>query len=289
MSGLNLRLTIIALLLILVLPPIGFWYYRAHRPRPTPIAPRAEINVTIIPGWNLRQVASDWVKKGIIKTPEELYGLLGKPAVNYRAEGQFAPDLNLVTASGTVLYPLLSEKSRGVSYEGFLYPDTYRVYADAKPLDVLRKIFDNLENKITPELRAEMARQKKSFLEVLTMASVVQKEAPSNEDMAMVADIFWRRYEKNWALQSCATVNYITGKNDPGVTDKDRALDSLYNTYKYPGLPLGPISNPSVSAIRAALYPKANNFWYFMAGTDGVTHYARTLEEHNRNVGKYLR
>ncbi|EKD43545.1 MAG: Aminodeoxychorismate lyase, partial [uncultured bacterium] len=129
----------------------------------------------------------------------------------------------------------------------------------------------------------------KSLVEILTMASVVEKEAPTSDSMGIVADIFWRRYQKNWALQSCATVNYITGKNDPGVTDKDRAIDSLFNTYKYPGLPLGPISNPSLTAIKAVIYPIKNDYWYFMSGTDGAMHYAKTLEEHNRNVFKYLR
>ena len=287
--SLNHRLLILAILILFALPTLGYFYYRQLHPRYIAPPPRPEINITIIPGWNLRQVAADWVAKNIIKTPDELYGILGKPVVNYQALGKKAPNLNFVDTSGTPQYPLLLEKPAGISYEGFLYPDTYRVYADAKPEEILRKIFFNLEVKITPELRAEIKRQGKSFFEILTMASVVQKEAPSKEDMAKVADIFWRRYNKSWALQSCATVNYITGKNDPGVTDADRAVDSLFNTYKYPGLPLGPISNPSVAAIEAVVYPAPNNYWYFMAGTDGVTRYARTLDEHNANVAKYLR
>jgi len=287
--SLTTKLTLISILIIVALPVGGFWYWQKNRPHSVLIPPRKEIEITIIPGWNLRQVAEDWVKKGLIKNVDGLYTLLGQPAYNYKAVGKMAPDLNLVSVSGTHEYPLLLDKSNSVSYEGYLYPDTYRVYADARPIEILRKIFDNLENKITPELRAEIKKQGKSFFEVLTMASVVQKEAPSKEDMAMVADIFWRRYEKSWALQSCATVNYITGKNDPGVTDKDRATDSFFNTYKYPGLPLGPISNPSIAAIEAAVHPQANNYWYFMAGTDGVTRYARTLDEHNANVWKYLR
>lgn len=284
----NIKLAIISLIIV-ALPAGGYWYYRHTHPKYMPLPPRKEINITIIPGWNLRQITDDWIKKGLIISPEELYNLVGQPAYNYKAAGKLAPNLNLISASGTPLYPLLLEKSRGVSYEGFLYPDTYRVYADGKPVEILRKIFDNLEEKITPELRAEIKKQNKSFFEVLTMASVVQKEAPSKQDMAMVADIFWRRLNRHWALQSCATVNYITGKNNPGVLDGDRAVDSLFNTYKYPGLPLGPISNPGIKAIEAAAHPQANNYWYFMSGADGVTRYARTLEEHNINVAKYLR
>lgn len=284
----NKQLVIISFLVIIGLPVAGVWYYRHTRPVPAPIEPRQEINITIIPGWSLRQIADDWVAKGLLRSPEELYRLVGEPAKNYSAARSLAPDLNFVDASGTPMFPLLLEKPRSVSYEGYFFPDTYRVYADGLPEEILKKIFANLEKKITPELRAKIARQGKSLFEVLTMASVVEREAPSREDMAMVADIFWRRYKLNWAMQSCATVNYITGKNTPGVSNDDRAIDSAYNTYKYPGLPPGPISNPSLTAIEATLYPRANDYWYFMAGADGVTRYAKTLDEHNRNVAKYL-
>jgi len=264
---------------------LGYRYY--SRSQKVVIVPRAEINITIIPGWNLRQIATDWVDKKIIKSPEEFYNLVGKPAYNYKANGELAPKLTSFSTSTWDYF--FKNKSNYLSYEGYFLPDTYRVYADAKPEDIMKKVFVNLNEKITPEMRAEIDKQNKSFAEILTMASVVEKEAPTSDSMGIVADIFWRRYQKNWALQSCATVNYITGKNDPGVTDKDRAIDSLFNTYKYPGLPLGPISNPSLTAIKAVIYPIKNDYWYFMSGTDGAMHYAKTLEEHNRNVFKYLR
>jgi len=283
------KINLVLLIIIVILPLAALFYYRKTHPKYIPPPPRQEINITIIPGWDLRDIAADWIKKGLIKTPEELYNLVGQPAYNYSAYKKIAPDLNLVDASGTQQYSLLATKPKNISYEGFLYPDTYRVYADAKPVDVLKKVFSNLENKITPDMRAEITRQGKSFYDVLILASVVEKEAPSNKDMGMVADIFERRLNKNWALQSCATVNYITGKHDPAASGTDKSIDSLFNTYKYPGLPLGAISSPSVNAIQAVLYPIKNNYWYFMAGTDGVTHYATTLDEHNINVAKYLR
>jgi len=285
-----IRLNIFFVTIILVFLAGSYWYFKETRQEPpqSQIIAREEINITIIPGWNLRQIAGDWVKKGIVKSEDDLYNLLGKPAYNYKAAGEEAPVLNFADASGTPMFPLILDKPHNVSYEGFIYPDTYRVYADARPEEVLKKIFDNLEKKLTPELRSEIDGQGKSFYEILTMASIIEKEAPTKTDMAKVADIFWRRYEKNWALQSCATVNYITGKNDPGVMNDDKEIDSLFNTYKYPGLPLGAISNPGPEAIRAAIYPEKNNYWYFMSGSDGVTRYAKTLEEHNANVAKYL-
>lgn len=278
---------IIGIIILIVALGGVFIYKKIHRRAYTPPPPRPEMNVTIIPGWNLRQIADDWVKKGIIKTQRELYDIAGEPAYNYKARNELAP-LILFANTSTRSY-FFKDKSNYLSYEGYFFPDTYRVYADAKPEDILKKIFANLDNKITPEMRAEIARQGKTYFDILTMASVVEKEAPTKESMAMVADIFWRRYARNWALQSCATVNYITGKNEPAVSDKDKAINSLFNTYKYPGLPLGPISNPGLDAIKAAIYLESNDYWYFMAGKDGVTRYAKTLYEHNVNVAKYLR
>lgn len=283
----NKLLNCVLIVFIIALGLGGLFYYRASRPKYVPLPPREEINITIIPGWNLRQIAADWIKKGLIKNEDELYVIVGEPAKNYRAIKKVAPKLSW-TATGT-LAELFEDKSTSVSYEGYFLPETYRVYADAKPEEVIEKIFGVLDEKITSEMRAEMKRQGKSFFEILTMASIVEREASSEDDMKLVADIFWRRNKTNWALQSCATVNYITGKNDPAVTAVDRDIDSLFNTYKYPGLPLGPIGNPSLKAIEATLYPTSNNYWYFMSGTDGVMHYAKTLEGHNINVAKYLR
>jgi len=282
------RLNLIFTLVILALAAGFFWYYRHTHPKYIPPTPKPEINVTIIPGWNLRQIADDWVKKGLIKNSDEFYARLGQPAFNYVAAEKSAPVLSFISSS-TDLVELFSDKPDGVSYEGYLFPDTYRVYADAEPEDILKKIFVNLENKISPEMRETARERGMNIHQLLTLASIVEKEAPSGADMGKVADIFWRRLKKNWALQSCATVNYITGKKDRAVTAEDKEIDSLFNTYKYPGLPPGPISNPSLAAIQAALSPEENDFWFFMSDNDGATHYARTLEEHNANVRKYLR
>lgn len=285
----NFKIIIASLLIIVAIPTAGFWYYKKHsRPKYTP-PPKKEINITIIPGWNLRDIAKDWVAQNIIKDEKELYALLGEPAYSYKARRKDAPVVFFESVPAEQKYPLLSTKPDYVSYEGYLFPDTYRVYADAKPEDILKKVFSNLEDKITAKMREEIIKQKKSFFEILNMAALVEREAKTPEDMAMVADIFWRREKMNWALQSCASVNYITGKNDPGVLDVDRAIDSAFNTYKYPGLPLGPVGNPSMKGITAVLYPQKNTYWYFMSGTDGTMHYAKTLEEHNINVAKYLK
>ncbi|MFH1790138.1 MAG: endolytic transglycosylase MltG [bacterium] len=259
-----------------------------NRPIPAPIVPREEIDITIIPGWNLKQIVADWISNGIIKDENELYQRLGIPTYNYSAFNKKAPVLNF-QENRKDLFPLLLTRPDYVSYEGYLFPDTYRIYKDAELHEVLKKIFSNLEKKITAEMRLEINKQGKNLFQILTMASLIEREARSQEEMEIISDIFWRRLNRNWALQSCASVNYITGKNVPYVSAQDTEIDSPYNTYKYPGLPLGPIGNPGLSAIKAAIYPSKNNYWYFMTGNDGIMRYASKLDQHNSNVYKYLK
>lgn len=286
----NNKVLIIAITILLGIPlTVGFVGYQKHKAaeeaKKKMVPLREEINITIIPGWTLRQVASNWVSKGLFDNEDDVYKFLGKPVYKYGGLGNSAPDL-------TELFPefsILKEKEKNSSYEGFIFPDTYRIYKDAKPEEIFRKIFDNLEKKITLEMREEIKKQNKTFFEVLIMASIVEKEAPDASSMAKVADIFWRRFETKWALQSCATVNYITGKTTPAVSFADTQIDSPYNTYKYRGLPPGPISNPSLTAIKAVIYPEKNDYWYFLSDKQGNIYYSKTLEQHNIYKARYLK
>lgn len=272
--------TILGLIILVV---IFLFFFEKEEPEPEPVIAREEINITIIPGWNLSQVAESWVEVGLTSKTSDVFEILGSPEFEKNYTIERLEDLEKD-------YPLLAEKPSGTTYEGYIMPETYRVYKDADiRTEVLPKIFDYLESQITEEMREEYESQGRTFYEVLTMASIVEREAQTLEDMKMVADIFWRRLDMNWALQSCATVNYITGKNLPAVTAEDKEIDSPYNTYMYPGLTPGPIGNPSLNAIYATIYPTENQYWYFMSGTDGTMHYGRTLDEHNTNVYKYLR
>ncbi len=216
-----------------------------------------ERQVTILEGWSLREIGSYLVEQGVIDNEDELYTITGSPV-------------------------------QANSYEGYLFPNTYRVFADATAQDVVDKMLANFEEQVTDQMRADITAQGKTLDQVIIMASILEREARGEEDMGLVADIFWRRWEINWALQSCASVNYITGKNDPAITYDDQQIDSLYNTYKYPGLPPGPISNPGLQAIEAAIYPTANDYWYFLNDEEGTTHFATTNEEHAANKTEHL-
>jgi UPF0755 protein len=175
--------------------------------------------------------------------------------------------------------------------EGYLFPDTYRISRSGFPNDLTYKLLSNFSEKLSPELRAEISRQGKTIEEIIILASIVEREVRDDEDRALVADLFWRRLKVGMALQADSTVHFVVGSDGSTVytSDTDRENNSPYNTYKYPGLPPAPISNPSLSAIRAVIYPTANDYWYFLTDVEGVVHYAKTNDDQNVNKYKFLR
>jgi len=279
----NRKIIYISFFILALILGSGALYYKKMRVRHyVPLPPKPEVTLTIIPGWNLRQIADYLVKQGIASSTEEVYLLIGKPAVDYRRLGISLPVIN---ESSVVSY-----KPGYVSYEGFLAPETYRVFMDASLLDVIRKFIDQRDKQIDAAMWNDIKNSGHGFYEILTMASLLEEEVQSPADKAKVADILWRRYKNNWALQLDSSVHYVVDKTgNVFTTSKDRSVDSLWNTYKYPGLPLGPIANPGLASIKAAIYPEKNSYWYFLTGKDGAVYYAKTLDEHNLNRARYLR
>ena len=273
--------TILTSFLICLIIVGGALYYKKTRTRHyAPVPPRPEITLTIIPGWNLRQVADYLVKQGVASSTDDVYKLTGKPALDHRTIGISLPIIN---ESSVVSY-----KPRYVSYEGFLAPETYRFFKEASLLDVIKKLINQRDKEMDGTMWEDVNKSGHSFYEILTMASLLEEEVQHPEDKAKVADILWRRLAKNWALQLDSSVHYAVDKTgDVFTTSKERDIKSPWNTYKYPGLPLGPISNPGLDSIKAALYPEKNSYWYFLTGKDGTVYYAKTLEEHNLNKRKF--
>jgi len=169
-------------------------------------------------------------------------------------------------------------------HEGYLFPDTYEIGKNGTCEDVINVMLSNFDKKLTTELKEEIKNQKKSIFDIVTVASMIEKEVRSLEDKKIVSGIIWKRLSINMPLQIDATIVYITG--NPNISVKDKAINSLYNTYKYYGLPKGPISNPGLDSIIAAIYPTKTDYWYYL--TDGITHFSKTLEEHNTAKAKYL-
>lgn len=249
----------------------------------TTTRPRPERIVQIIEGWNLRDVAAYFEREGIADA-NALFALVGAPATDYRFADPALPRPKDFSTN----FPLLRERPAFVSYEGYLFPDTYRVYADASLEDIVQKMFVNLERKMTPELREEIAKSGRSVHQILTMASIVEAEISRAEDRPIAAGVLWKRRDRGMLLQVDASVNYVTGKHDPRVSRDDAGMDSAYNTYRYAGLPRGPIGNPGMDAILATLRPQSSPYWFFLTTKGGQTVFSRTLEEHNANVARHL-
>ncbi len=186
-------------------------------------------------------------------------------------------------------YSFLSDIPKGASLEGFLFPDTYRVFPNASASDIIKAMLENFDHKLTQEMRDEIiVHQKRTVFDVITLASIVEKEVPNDDDRAIVAGIFYKRISEGMRLQSDATVNYVTGKGLTQPTLDDTGVESLYNTYQHNGLPPGPIGNPGLSAIRAVIYYKKTPYLYFLTTKDGQAIFSKTYEEHLANKRKYL-
>ncbi len=184
--------------------------------------------------------------------------------------------------------------SEHVYLEGYLMPDTYYFYSNTTVEQVTAKILDQTEviyKKYESEIADTMAAKKISIHDVFTLASVVMFEANSEESMKMVAGIFFNRLAQGMKMQSSVTVCYALYDDYHTWQDCETHpdIDSKYNTYKYEGLPVGPICNPTETAIKAVLEPTSSDYLYFMASTvSGTMHYAKTYAEHEKNVSKYL-
>ncbi|NJP40934.1 endolytic transglycosylase MltG [Oscillospiraceae bacterium HV4-5-C5C] len=178
--------------------------------------------------------------------------------------------------------------------QGYLFPDTYNFDLNTTEEEILETVLDNTEAKLSDEYYARAEELGMTMDQVITLASVIQMESGTYDDMAKVSRVFHNRLDNGDYLQSCATVNYLRLKlgKDPVfiVTQEDLEMDSLYNTYVTPGLPPGPICSPSEAAIKAALYPDIDNpdLYYFAAKGDGTNVFASTYEEHLANIATYL-
>ena len=180
-------------------------------------------------------------------------------------------------------------------YEGKLFPDTYLVPRQISTEQLVRLLQQTFEKKVLTGLEDDLDSSEYSLNEILTMASIVEREAKGYEQMTKVAGVLWRRIDIGMALQVDASLQYIKGYNSVQdtwwavPTAEDKQLNSVFNTYKYPGLPPSPIANPGLDAIKATLNPVDTGALYYIHDRSGKIHFATTLEGHNANVDEYLR
>jgi UPF0755 protein len=194
-----------------------------------------------------------------------------------------------ITAAYNANYnsPLLADKPAGASLEGYIFPDTYTISSSDDLETLLEKAFDNLYDKMKSDgTLLKITQSGSTIYKTLTLASIVGKEVSNPTDEGLVAGVFKNRLAAGLVLGSDPTYQYaykagLCSENTPN------GCDSSYNTRKYAGLPPGPIANMEYSAIKAVVSPTASNYYYFVAGDDGTTHYATTEDEHDANVKEY--
>lgn len=184
----------------------------------------------------------------------------------------------------------------GKTLEGYLFPDTYYFDESATALSVIDKMVYTLSMKLSADDYQAIYSSNYSYHEILTVASLIERETLTVAERPLVADILYKRLENGInglkRLELCSTMLYIIKDwtADDQITEflKDKYKTNPYNTYRVAGLPPGPIANPGLVSIKAAIYPEANEYYFFIHDANGVIHYGKNLSEHNANIRKYL-
>ncbi|MBI2863568.1 MAG: endolytic transglycosylase MltG [Chloroflexi bacterium] len=232
---------------------------------------------TIPEGWRIAQIAEAVGKKGVFGKDEFL------KAVKDGGNG----------------YEFLANVPSSSSLEGYLFPDTYSISPSSSPADLVNQLLKNFDRRVTPAMRAKAIANGLSLHEVITLASIVEREAVVTTERPLIASVYLNRLKLGMPLQADPTVQYSLA-NDPasvakfgfwkvGLTEADLEQVSPYNTYRNKGLPPGPICNPGLASIQAVLEPAESDFLYFVAADDGSHAFAKTLDEHERNIRRYRR
>lgn len=224
-------------------------------------------SVTIPEGYTVAQIA-DLLGQKELADPAEFLRLAH--------DREFIRTLNLGEANLT-------------SLEGYLFPNTYRFAKRTKAMEIIGTLVQGLEQALTPELRARAKEVNMTVHQVLTLASVIEKETGVEEEQTLISAVFHNRLKRHIPLQSDPTVIYALASFNGNLRKRDLAVASPYNTYRVTGLPPGPIANPGAGAVKAALNPVPSSYLYFVSRNDGTHMFSSTLAEHNRAVEKYQR
>ncbi len=230
--------------------------------------------VTVVEGWRLEQIADALDEKGIPR--RDFLGAARPDDYDF----DFVQDLDL-----------------DQTLEGYLFPATYYFRRDDTAADVVRRMLEAFDQNVTPELRQEAEEGGLSLHEVLTIASIIEREAQVPEERPVMAQVFLKRLRLGIPLEADPTVQYAVAADPASVsqfgywkrelTQADLEVDSPYNTYRFRGPPPGPISSPRLDSIQAVVRPAETNYLYFVAKPDGSHAFAETLQEHLENVAKY--
>ena len=242
-----------------------------------PIMVDADTKLTVVEGAQLEEIATMISEKTPIKK-EDFLSIADDEATIKELTAQFP---SLLTGLSDI---------QGLKHklEGYLYPATYDYTAGMTAKEILTQMVGKM-NLEYQKLKEDMTNTSLSYHQILTLASIIEKEGLTDEDRKLISGVFYNRMNNDMPLQSDITVLYALGQHKELVTLKDLEVDSPYNLYQHTGLAPGPFNSPSQNAILAAIYPTASEYFYFVADIEtGKVYYAATLEEHEALVAKYV-
>lgn len=221
------------------------------------------VNITFPEGYSVKQIAKKLKENGLIKDEKTFID----EAQNGNFEKEFLKDI---------------PNDRPSRLEGYLFPDTYDLKKGISEHDIIKKMLDRFEDIYKTSIQGNIKSEEMKLDDIITMASIVEREAKVNSERPLIAAVFYNRLKKNMELQSCATIQYALGVTKEKLYYKDLEVNSPYNTYKHKGLPVGPICNPGVDSIKAAVKPADVDYLFFVLKAyngDGSHNFARTGEE----------
>lgn len=218
-----------------------------------------------------------------------IHGDFGMPAIKTTIPEGFS-NIQIAALLGTKIpdFDKDSFVEHARALEGYLFPETYYFPDDVTPGEVETKLNTTFKEKIA-KLQPKIDSSGHSLREIIIMASILEREATTEADRYLVSGVLWGRIKNGMPLQVDAPFLYLLGKKSSELTQSDLQIKSAYNTYRNKGLPGGPIGNPGMSAILAAVSPKESPYVYYLSDSKGVMHYAKTFDEHMANKAKYLR
>lgn len=222
------------------------------------------ITLTVPEGYNLKEIAMSVEKTGLASKEEFL---------RFAQDQMFTARLGLKVST----------------FEGFLFPDTYKIAVGAGPEDIIKTMVERFHKMFEPELNKRLSKSGMTLIQAVTLASIVEKEARKNSERGLIAAVYLNRLKKGMRLEADPTILYGVRSTAGPIRRSEIRRRTPYNTYVIKGLPPGPIANPGLESIKAALYPADVDYLYFVAKNDGTHYFSKTLREHNKAVRKYQR
>lgn len=299
------------------------WWREANAPVDT--GDQTPVVFVVAKGEGVKAIAANLVEKNLIRSPISFYlvvKILGIERQLQAGDFRLSRTMNTETIARELTHGMLDAwvttlegwRSEEIAIklakeldipeaeflrvveEGYMFPDTYLIPRDATAGAIVVLFKKTFSQKVTTQMREDAGKRGLTLDAVVTLASIVEREGRSDEDRPTIADILLKRLKAGWPLQTDATLQYILGYQPfekswwkKALTEQDKRAKSPYNTYANPGLPPGPIANPGLASIRAVIYPVETDYWYYLHDEKGRAHYARTIEEHERNIATYLR